>query len=695
MNYLGAHSGDKDWKGSEYFDLWENANENTANYKISGDAKLAGDKNDVISDGINSGSTESVYIQFKVKQSFLEDMLAGRVTNEQMSGAVTVSHAIGYHSYIRTDNVWSREESNSYYEQSTDADRQVLALYKEKDAFLHKTVDINKDSGALCLLFILGEPRVIAGNVFEDTITDESKAQNEGLGNGILDQNEVNRAQNVKVELIDASKVRGGAEDVRADLYVHSSSAEKGYDVLRGEQTIVTTDKNGYYQFEGVVPGLYCIRFTYSTDYSGEKTIIVDSQGNKVDDLTSNNYKSTIINTIEAGKYIQNAMESSIDNMSEYVNTYNKDTSRKDIQEYVEWYKYLYKNAPEANYNVATDNFEIRNNLGIYNYNETENGTEVTNSNGTKLENWPEVSSNSPYFSISIENDINDTGDTSNGYAHNPSFDRFNLGLLKTIETYMNVNKIISNVKVTNQVGTVLAQGDPGKIQNYITALDKLTKGSKYARIEMERNDIYGSAIETVYEITVKNDSVKDYIENEGDSHYGYYFKYGNKDNAFLKTVTVLELIDLIDKDYNLAEGVLNETVTHPTESLGGERTERNMTKVKMSIVQNGDEPRYLSFKDWSAIEPGGTSTIEYRVGGICQEDMDLSYDNNAKIVSIKLDTGSTLKTAYDWGDYSTTRLVVTPDTGEDRSQIYYIVGAIALVILATGIIIIKKRILD
>ena len=52
------------------------------------------------------------------------------------------------------------------------------------------------------------------------------------------------------------------------------------------------------------------------------------------------------------------------------------------------------------------------------------------------------------------------------------------------------------------------------------------------------------------------------------------------------------------------------------------------------------------------------------------------------------------LVTKYEWGDFSKTTLIVSPDTGGDRRPTYFVVGTIALIVIATGIVVIKKKIL-
>ena len=108
-----------------------------------------------------------------------------------------------------------------------------------------------------------------------------------------------------------------------------------------------------------------------------------------------------------------------------------------------------------------------------------------------------------------------------------------------------------------------------------------------------------------------------------------------------------------------------------------------------MEVVWN-----YLSLTKWNSLESGGYSIISYMAEGRFKEDLDLQYDNNVKVVSFQLAEGSTLQSEYQWSRYETTTISVSPDTGGNRNPIYFIVGAIALIALGTGIIIIKKKII-
>ncbi len=690
------HTGDANWQGSQYFGFWEKSEDNLANYRIDDDGSvISGDK---LSDGIKPGETESVYVQFKVQEQFLKDILAGTIPEGEDSYAVSVAHSIGHHVYTRTDNVWTRDEkegSATYYKDSREVDHNETT----GDEFLHRSLDYPEDAGALGILFSLGEERVISGTVFEDIKTEESAEDNTNLGNGLMDNEEGNRGQEVKVELLNASSNENAIlyqrpGDTTAEKV--QDKIEKGYMITKA---ITTTNPEGYYEFLGVTPGVYKLRFTYS---NGDQ-VIMNPDGTKI---TANDYKSTIINTNEAGRLIQNAEETARETMIENTNIYNNAVKTRNysnglgediqnIQRIIEWYKYLYNNTPDLQYNVVTDDLEMRSKFETYEYSTEDGKTIVRDEDGNIVDPFPIMESYSPYFSITIENDIADRNNvdlSTHGYGHNPEYRKFNFGLIKTTETTITLDKIISNVKLTNSAGTSLVQDDPRTALNYVTALDDLSEGSKYVRIEMPLEDIFGTALQTTYRIYITNTSVKDYIENREDAHYGYYFKYGDKitGNAYLTRKTVTEVIDILDNDYDLLDDIVVENVEHPEESRdGGKHSETS--EVRVTADEEGNR---LIFTEWTGIEAGGVTQIDYTVGGIFQEDMDLIYDNNAKITKMKLDYSENLRTLYIWQDYSKTRLIVTPDTGEDRRPTYYVVGAIALVILAIGLIVIRNGIL-
>lgn len=887
-----SHVNDSNWEGSEYFKLWNNVDTNIidnpdeekndlyksydnygsvnidkttekyqdryqlANYDINADHDIEfADENGKriteepnndkeylrrLSDGIEEGTTNSVYIQFRVTEEFLNDLLAGKGANT--SCAVSVAHSVAHHTYTRTDNVWYNtntiglEENEGkttgtpakYYkdvilntklqenktddEKTTDENVTKERMAEERNItdagrdsrdgegnyyFLHRHLDEYKNTGGLGLLFTLGEQRTISGIVYEDVVTEESKKENANLGNGILDDDEKNRAKGVIVELIDASEEPETNETNKANKYPYvkypeaklyqqtgtentpegaSSKTGNGYKVV---DAYAVTDENGYYQFVGVVPGVYKLRFTYS-DGTQE---MVDATGSKVADITSHDYKSTIMNIDSekdrndlykgAAEFIRNAEESTREEIINATNDYltaikdkinytdlEKNETALSNRQLTEWYKEIYNNNSGIRYNIATDNFIGPTENGEANdeYNSTYTGryveeynrsdfakneyrtdynkseTTIVTKNYINTENTTPMKdvqavmrSFSPYFSISIENDAADVRNidenlvlnegNKNGknydYGHRPYYENFNLGLIKTTKTELTLDKIISNIKLTSSSGTVLAQGDPSNTTDYVTALDELKNGeSKYARVEMALQELYGTQVETTYRIKLSNISVKDYIEDPmikdnkpTNEYFGFYFKYGDKgrygDNnkedrdikkqAYLVQATVTQVIDDLDPDYDLLDATVRENVHHPEESRpeGKDRSVETEDQVKVTV--DGDK---LIFTNWSPIERDADTQIRYKVNGVFREGMDLIYDNAAQITRTKVDYGQVLRTEYKWQEPGTTRLIITPDTGEDRRVLYYIISIIALVIVATGVVIIDRGVL-
>lgn len=761
-----THDGDEaNWKGSKYFDLWNSdgtynlVKENERTFEKEEETEIANDKGK-LSDGIKPGTTEQVYIQFKVTKTFLDDVLKNQVeTFDENYMAATQVQATAHHAYTREDNSWTGKDKklpeNTYIydnfggingnrpQDEIDTNERQSELesapskeenqgknleerYDKRRTFLHRSVDDTRMAGALGVIFKLSEERTISGTVFEDMDNKEG----ENLGNGILDQNtEKNRASGVKVQLINLGI--GEDESVKetpATLFQKDKNAENGY-TLPLPLAEAITDENGKYELRGVVPGLYKLVFTYP---DGKTEMIIPNSNNE--NITPNNYKSTILNTTNPEpKDLIRAAEEASEKKKEIIesrDTYYKALKGKEygtalvgelekLQKQIEWYKHLYFNDSEIEYNLATDDYNMRSNYKDYKYTTPYDGNGI-NVTGPQLdepgkaiaEAFDPMESATPYFNISIENDIQDErevkGEKNNSilnditqnnnkneegqYDRNLSnltdysgveqnayygvrflYNRFDFGLIKTTETKLTIDKIISDVKLTTSSGTTLVQGSPREALNYVTALDELKEGSQYVRVEMPLDNIYGTALETTYKITIANNSDKDYTSSN-------YFRYGDTNGAELAKTTVLEVVDKMDSDYDLLNDTLLEKVHHGDD---------NIEESNVTVTAKADE---LSLTEWSGITTGEFTEVEYKASGIFRDDMDLTYNNGAKITKIQLDKCQALKTEYvnDWPKIIDTRLVVTPDTGEDRSSTYYVIGIMSLLILGAGIVIIK-----
>ena len=639
---------DENKEDSTDFGLWTGKN-GTVSYMLN-------DKNSVYKNGIESGKSITSRIQFKIKDEHLKNILEkNENAGKNLEKVPTEAKASAYHEYLRTDNVWDEKSSAKAYKEDANG------KYDEK-YFVHKSVNKDDSSSSLFINITLGESRKISGIVFEDTITEKNKTNNTNLGNGTLDEGENNRAKDVKVELLNVDK------NTIANLYQVDKINEYAVRLKNVLPAETKSEADGTYTFDGIVPGYYYIRFTYGD--GSQKMVDVD--GKEVD-IKSKDYKSTII----TNKVIQDAMEA-------------KDQT--EAMKLADWYK----NQGTRNNSTAVDDLDQRKLIEGYIYND--DGT-VTDKDGNVKTDIMNINSYTPMIGISIEDDTDETSENNNGKQYNNEFTGFNFGLIKQPDTTIIVEKKITDVKFTNQIGTTLVSENPASRQStYVTALDAIEGGSKYAKLEIEPEYIYGSNIELTYEISIKNNSAQDFIEDANDPDFGDYYKYGKSEKAEAKKITIRVLEDDLDEKFNYQS--LPKTTTQKTSSNNHESNEIRL-EPKTETIENSDgtttTKQYIEMTGWESLESEESTKTSYTVTAlIANDDLDSDYRNDAKVKSLSIDTLSTLntKTIEEWGADDKTVFTITPTTGENRNQTYWYIGAIALSLIASGLILIKKKVL-
>lgn len=626
--------------------------------------------------GIEAGKCKSVYVQFKMKNDLLDDFINEKV--DQITPFKTTLNA--YHEYLRTDNVWDEDGSAKQYEgarQSTYADRNKQT---NKKYFVHRSIDIDSYDSELYLKFTLPEKqRTISGTVFEDTATDDSKNNNQNLGNGIYDDKE-STVQSVDVELLTKNK-----EDKYeiAKLYQLDENGKVAHDengnIKTGTAVVSGTERAGTYKFDGVIPGYYYVRFKYG---NGKQKIIPIS-GDEIA-VQSVEYKSTIIKD---------------DNIKTAMKNGNN----------TEWYKYM----GSTKYSTAVDDTTQRAEI------EGDSSYKLGKAKTSQL-----INAYTPRTGISIENDKNLAG-----VEHIEKFDGFNFGIITFPKTEITPVKEITNVKLTNQVGTVMTTGNPVDEPQYISDLSKLSKtGTPSAKAELDPNLIHGTQLETTYKITITNNSQYDYVtvNEDGTIANDNYYKYGETNDQELKGVEVTEVEDYIDKKYKTnvedlkdisskigelqKDGTLKVTSEKTNiefkkkapETTGDQTSESTTTE---NTQQNSEgsttttKTDTLSVKRWNRLKVGESQTVEYTaVATIASTADDLVYENQARVVSMKLDKLIELNAISENNDYwqktDNTIITIVPNTGKDKSNTYWIAGTIALIVLGAGFVILKKKVL-
>ena len=437
-------------------------------------------------------------------------------------------------------------------------------------------------------------------------------------------------------------------------------------------EAIVKTDKEGKFQFEGVVPGYYYIRFTYGgngTDVPNQK--IVDLNGNVVEQtIKAKDYKSTIIKN-------DDIKEANKKNDEANTSTDMSDEAKFEMKKTV---SYWYKKAKEkgTNFSTAVDDMNQRSEMDELIF---KADGKAYKQNGDPVDDYEtkKINAHTPMLGISIENDDDDTTEEQAGTDHKNEFTGFNLGLIKQPDITLIPEKKITNVEYTNQVGTTLISGNPkDKKSTYLTALDNILGGSKYAKIELQPETIYGSKLEVTYEISITNDSKIDYDSPE---YYKYGEAVGNK-----KKVSILEVRDDLDEKYNYESITKSDTTEFEPVTEEVRADDGTVTKTK-----------YIKITGWDEIASEETTSKSYTVTALIgNADDDPAYTNAARIQSLKLDKLTTFKSSMStlWEIEDTTVITITPNTGENRNVTYYIVGAVALVVLAGGIVLIKRKVM-
>ena len=98
----------------------------------------------------------------------------------------------------------------------------------------------------------------------------------------------------------------------------------------------------------------------------------------------------------------------------------------------------------------------------------------------------------------------------------------------------------------------------------------------------------------------------------------------------------------------------------------------------------------------WEKLARNESTSTSYKVTAlVANDDTDPEYKNDAKIQSLSVDTLTTLTTESlkKW-KVDKTVFSIMPTTGENRNQTYIYISAVALAIIASGLILIKKKVL-
>lgn len=615
-------------------------------------------------------SNKNIYIEYTLTRSEVKDILFDKNGNQKTN----------------IEGLENIVEVNSY---STYSDKNFTKSYAgiDSDSNPGSTVPGNKDTYeddtdyAPGLILEVANSREITGTVFEDNAVDPTAGgvNNERLGNGIFDDGE-KTISGVQVGLYkeaDFEEIKD--EDGKIiDMQLKSEAKPVGTTTYGGDNKD-STGKDGTFTIKDFAPGEYRIVYFWG---NGKYTI--------------EDYKSTIWTS---------------DNKNE------KDGNPNT------WYRVN----TDKRYSDALDNYDTR--LKI------DRGDTSINKMDSKTQTM--------VFGVELADDIdNKKTETSGIDKVTFSIENIDFGIIERPRQSIDVTKRAKSMKITLANGQVIADakivGKDGKLQLeqqvkgviYTEPSDKSDPKNGQIKAEIDNELIQGATVEIKYEIKVQNNSEIDY---DSERYYCYGERIGdivkikasgiydyldstmiaNDENTEWETKTIEKYNEEVSKP-TVIEEYLHKYQSSSTDASGNtemrvgyeEFTEQYVTAIKNWEITKIKEARKKRLADKTIlynadlekeIAPGDSKQASLTASKILTNTDEIELNNDVEITEITRTTKTGRKVTpkysslYDRGETVT----VTTPTGENRNYILITIVAISFfVMLGTGIVFIKKKIL-
>lgn len=613
-------------------------------------------------------SNRNIYVEYTLTRDSVKDILFDENWDEKTN----------------IEGLENIVEINSY---STYSDKDFTKSYAgiDSDSNPGSTIPGNKDTYeddtdyAPGLILEVANSREITGTVFEDNAVDptEGGTNRERLGNGKFDDGE-KTISGVQVGLYkeaDFEEIKD--EDGKIiDMQLESKAKPVGTTTYGGDNKD-STGKDGAFTIKDFAPGEYRIVYFWG---DGKYTI--------------EDYKSTIWTS---------------DNKNE-----------KDINPNT-WYRVN----TDKRYSDALDNYDTR--LKI------DRGDTSINKMDSKTPTM--------VFGVELADDIDNKKTETSGIGKVTfSIENIDFGVIERPRQSIDVTKRAKSMKMTLANGQVIADAKivekDGKLQLeqqvkgviYTEPSDKNNPKNGQIKAEIDNELIQGSKVEIEYEIKVQNNSEIDYDSEK-------YYCYGEKDVEIVKINAsgVYDYLDntMIANDENTEWETIkdyNEKVSKPTvieeylhkyqssstdasgnteirigyekfeeqysEAIGNWRIENIITARKKRLA---DKTILHNANLEGEIAPGEFNMASLTASKILTNTDEIELNNDVEITEVTRTAKTGRKVTpkytslYDRGETVT----ITTPTGENKNYILITIVAISFfVILGTGIVFIKKKIL-
>ena len=607
-------------------------------------------------------SNRNIYVEYTLTRDSVKDILFDENWDEKTN----------------IEGLENIVEINSY---STYSDKDFTKSYAgiDSDSNPGSTIPGNKDTYeddtdyAPGLILEVANSREITGTVFEDNAVDptEGGTNRERLGNGKFDDGE-KTISGVQVGLYKEADFENGVK-------LRSGVQPVGTTTYEGDNKD-STGKDGTFTIKDFVPGEYRIVYTWGDDK-----------------YTVEDYKSTIWTSA------------------------NKDEKEKNKKT---WYRVN----TNTRYSDAKDNYATR--LKI-------DGGDTSIDKKDSMDSM----TNSMTFGVELDDIYNRKTETSGIDKVTFSIENIDFGVIERPRQSIDVTKRAKSMKMTLANGQVIADAKivekDGKLQLeqqvkgviYTEPSDKNNPKNGQIKAEIDNELIQGSKVEIEYEIKVQNNSEIDY---DSEKYYCYGEKVGeivkikasgvydyldntmiaNDENTEWETKTIEKYNEEVGKS-TVIEEYLHKYQSSSTDASGNTEIRIGYEKFEEQYseaignwrIENIITARKKRLADKTILHnanlEGEIAPGEFNMASLTASKILTNTDeielNNDEITEVTRTAKTGRKVTpkytslYDRGETVT----ITTPTGENKNYILITIVAISFfVILGTGIVFIKKKIL-
>lgn len=529
--------------------------------------------------------------------------------------------------------------------------------------------------------------RIISGTVFEDS----TKYYNDRVksGNGIKDQDEP-EIEKVRVLLLE--ETTGENTNIKYN--------NKRY-IIRYE---TYTDKDGKYSFEGFLPGNYIISYEYGNlntfiygngvnsnekSYNGEDFQSTNNTG-KIEG--KNNSEIATLNSTSNYWYAFNKVEG--------VSTGTDDIDRREevsekVANYNDYQMTVLNNAKAGK---SEDECTVKDN----------EGNEIT---ATRISTDTWMKSFTPEMNLTVEETVIENGKPKQRNEFNEyNVTNMNFGIAELPVTTIDLQKHVSSFTVTDSAGdNTIAKVTKQTDGNWKVEIGNVLapEGADTIDVSIEEEKLQGAKLEVTFEITAEMKVEKDFRNGKGI------------------IATINAMTDFIDNDLSYNEA-LGENIKYWKVGTFAEDATSTIEGANqyVTVVEAIGENELLKLKEDGTAKATITlekvlSSSDVTIGDIIASSINTyEYDNNIEIMGIdytntktkignkELELKDRIRTPVT-NDPTTNNMIIIagkqhdsaksetiaihPPTGENNNINYYIIAVISLIVLSTGIVLIKK----